>query len=134
MNMMQRRAFQPMLRSRGQLYKIQTRWMVGSSGPNTCKHVIHDTAQCINIALRCSRVTDTGDNEAEIRGELASWVRYDQTTPFWQNSLEEIGGAVSMYSSTSRPRIETSGSEKVPLQVGQERIRIILVSSWNSQE
>ena len=48
--------------------------------------------------------------------ELASWVRYDRTTPSFQNTLEEMGGAVRNYSSTSRARIETSGSEKV--QVG----------------
>ena len=48
---MQRRAVELMLRSRGQVYEIQARWMVGSSGPNTCKHVLHDTAQCTKHRL-----------------------------------------------------------------------------------
>ena len=88
MNMMQRRAFQPMLRSRGQLCK-NAGWLdrvvqILASMSYTTPH------SASNIALQCSPVTDTDDNQAEIRGELASWVRYDRTTPLWQNSLEEM--------------------------------------------
>ena len=144
---MQRWAVEPMVQNRGQrvptskhvargahisLSKKSRRWFhpveqLGARMRHTTQHISP------NITVRQSWVIDNDDNEGEIRGELASWTKYDRTTLLKQSSMGKLGSAPSTYSCNSRTVIEQAVSEKVLSQTGRKRIRTIL-QSWYSHK